>query len=314
MTFSAYELGERALAWIVEERELRAALVRGVRDAGVDVLAPAAFARLAFAPDAAHARARRRARRSRRSSSSARTAFARGSGRPPASSPRRGRTGRPASWRISPASAPHRGCARQWFRADGGVLAWLPLPERRISIVWSAPVRARGRADGARRRERSPIASRPRAAHALGALELDHAAGSVPAVATCGCPRPSPIASRWSATPRTACIRWPARASISASATRRRSRRSSPSAVRSTTPGAPMLLERYARRRAEPVLAVQAVTDGLARLFGARAPWLATVAQRSGWRPSTACRSPSICSRSPRCADCPIRLFPETMT
>jgi 2-octaprenyl-6-methoxyphenol hydroxylase len=27
---------------------------------------------------------------------------------------------------------------RQWFRADG-VLAWLPLPGRRISIVWSAP-------------------------------------------------------------------------------------------------------------------------------------------------------------------------------
>ena len=31
-----------------------------------------------------------------------------------------------------------RGTARQWFRADG-VLAWLPLPGRRISIVWSAP-------------------------------------------------------------------------------------------------------------------------------------------------------------------------------
>lgn len=33
---------------------------------------------------------------------------------------------------------PHRGIAYQWFRADG-VLAWLPLPGRRISIVWSAP-------------------------------------------------------------------------------------------------------------------------------------------------------------------------------
>jgi 2-polyprenylphenol 6-hydroxylase len=30
----------------------------------------------------------------------------------------------------------HRGVARQWFRADG-VLAWLPLPGERISIVWS---------------------------------------------------------------------------------------------------------------------------------------------------------------------------------
>lgn len=33
---------------------------------------------------------------------------------------------------------PHRGIARQWFRADG-ILAWLPLPGQRISIVWSTP-------------------------------------------------------------------------------------------------------------------------------------------------------------------------------
>ena len=32
----------------------------------------------------------------------------------------------------------HRHIARQWFRQDG-VLAWLPLPGRRISIVWSTP-------------------------------------------------------------------------------------------------------------------------------------------------------------------------------
>lgn len=33
---------------------------------------------------------------------------------------------------------PHQGVARQWFR-DDGVLAWLPLPGNRISIVWSTP-------------------------------------------------------------------------------------------------------------------------------------------------------------------------------
>jgi ubiquinone biosynthesis UbiH/UbiF/VisC/COQ6 family hydroxylase len=32
----------------------------------------------------------------------------------------------------------HGDIARQWFRMDG-VLAWLPLPGKRISIVWSAP-------------------------------------------------------------------------------------------------------------------------------------------------------------------------------
>jgi 2-polyprenylphenol 6-hydroxylase len=32
----------------------------------------------------------------------------------------------------------HGATARQWFRSDG-VLAWLPLPGKRISIVWSTP-------------------------------------------------------------------------------------------------------------------------------------------------------------------------------
>ena len=43
---------------------------------------------------------------------------------------------------------PHGNIARQWFRLDGtsistgghcGILAWLPLPGNKISIVWSAP-------------------------------------------------------------------------------------------------------------------------------------------------------------------------------
>jgi 2-octaprenylphenol hydroxylase len=39
--------------------------------------------------------------------------------------------------------------------------------------------------------------------------------------------------------------------------------------------GAPILLERYARRRAEPVLAMQTVTDALARVFSLDQRWLA---------------------------------------
>ena len=45
-------------------------------------------------------------------------------------------------------------------------------------------------------------------------------------------------------------------------------------------PGAPILLERYAQRRAAPVLAMQTVTDGLARLFGIPAPWIRTLRNR----------------------------------
>ncbi|MCB1958410.1 MAG: UbiH/UbiF family hydroxylase [Rhodocyclaceae bacterium] len=32
----------------------------------------------------------------------------------------------------------HAGCAMQWFLPEG-ILAWLPLPEKQISMVWSAP-------------------------------------------------------------------------------------------------------------------------------------------------------------------------------
>src|SRR5207244_7969066 len=39
-------------------------------------------------------------------------------------------------------------------------------------------------------------------------------------------------------------------------------------------PGTRILLERYARHRVEPVRAMQAVTHGLARLFGVAVPWV----------------------------------------
>jgi len=39
-----------------------------------------------------------------------------------------------------------------------------------------------------------------------------------------------------------------------------------------TDPGEALLLERFARRRRAPVLAMQLVTDGLARLFGTTQP------------------------------------------
>ena len=46
--FSAYELGERALAWIVEERALRGALLPAIHVPGIDFVAGASFASLAW--------------------------------------------------------------------------------------------------------------------------------------------------------------------------------------------------------------------------------------------------------------------------
>jgi 2-octaprenylphenol hydroxylase len=34
---------------------------------------------------------------------------------------------------------PHQGVAYQWFTSDQGIVALLPLPGRRVSLVWSAP-------------------------------------------------------------------------------------------------------------------------------------------------------------------------------
>lgn len=36
---------------------------------------------------------------------------------------------------------PHHGVASQWFLGDEGIVALLPLPESRVSLVWSAPVK-----------------------------------------------------------------------------------------------------------------------------------------------------------------------------
>ena len=50
--FSAYELGERALAWIVEERALRESLLPLVFEAGVDVIGEATLTSLDWTPAA----------------------------------------------------------------------------------------------------------------------------------------------------------------------------------------------------------------------------------------------------------------------
>lgn len=64
----------------------------------------------------------------------------------------------------------HGDTARQWFRKDG-VLAWLPLPGKRISIVWSSP---RAHADAIAALDPEALAERVRDAGgaALGDMKL----------------------------------------------------------------------------------------------------------------------------------------------
>lgn len=272
MTFSAYELGERALAWIVEERELRAALVRDVREAGVNVPAPGGFVRLAFAPHAATLElddGRKIEAKLVVGADGVRSWIRQAAGIIAAPRPY-GQTAVVANFACE---RPHRGCARQWFRPDGGVLAWLPLPEQRISIVWSAPSAL---ADTLMTLDAGTLADRVDGAggHALGGLELITSPLAFPLSYL---RLPATVAHRLALIGDAAHGVHPlagqgvnlgfgdAQALATILATR----------GPIDDPGTPILLERYARRRAEPVLAVQTVTDGLARLFGARAPSLA---------------------------------------
>lgn len=73
---------------------------------------------------------------------------------------------------------PHLGCAWQWFRPDG-VLAFLPLPDQHMSMVWSAP-EAIGRE--LLQHDAATLAAHVAAAgnHVLGALELVTPAAGFP--------------------------------------------------------------------------------------------------------------------------------------
>jgi 2-octaprenylphenol hydroxylase len=272
LSFSAYDLGERALAWIVEERALRAALVPRVHAAGVAVIAPVAFAGLDFDPDGGTLRLEDggAVRAALVVAADGVRSWARAAAGLTAAPRPYGQTAVVANFACARA---HQGVARQWFRPDGGVLAWLPLPGRRISIVWSAP-----EALAAELTALAPSALAARVAEAggeaLGVLECITPPASFPLQFL---KLPALVAHRLALVGDAAHGVHPlagqgvnlgfgdAEALAGILAAR------GPVA----DPGAALLLERYARRRAEPVAAMQTVTDGLARLFGNPAPWLA---------------------------------------
>jgi len=271
LDFSAYDLGERALAWIAEERALRAALVPLVRSAGVAVHASVAFESLSFGPDRGVLRCADGSSLSARlvvGADGLRSRVREAAGIAAVTKPY-GQTAVVANFNCE---RPHRGRALQWFHADGGILAWLPLPGRRLSIVWSAP--------DALARELLALPAEALAArvaacgrHALGALESITPSAGFPLQRQ---KLPTIVAHRLALVGDAAHVVHPLAgqgvnlgfgdAAALAAVLRARG----PVA----DPGAALLLERYARQRAEPVLAMQTVTDVLAGLFGLTSPWM----------------------------------------
>lgn len=161
---------------------------------------------------------------------------------------------------------PHEGIARQWFRADG-ILAWLPLPGRQISIVWSAPNAV---ADELAALDSLALASRVEAAGGfeLGAMRATSAVGRFPL--------------RFMRVPRVVA---PGAALVGDAAHAvhplagqgmnlgfQDARGLAETLARRSPierPGDLGVLRRYARGRREDVTAMQLVTDGLDRLFSA---------------------------------------------
>jgi ubiquinone biosynthesis UbiH/UbiF/VisC/COQ6 family hydroxylase len=265
--FDAYRAGVPELAWTVEDSALQDAMwaaMQGRDD--IEVFAPAACERLD-----AGAEKIRLTLRDGRILSGALIVGADG-----ASSFVREKAGIPFVDRSYGQSAvvanfecekSHSNTAFQWFQG-GPVLALLPLPGRRVSMVWSLPSE---QADSVAGLDRDALCRAVEAAarHELGALSLISAARSYP-LRRLSADRL--VAPRVALAGDAAHVIHPlagqglnlglqdARALGAALAAR--------GPVRDA--GDFHLLRRYERERAEPILSMDFMVDGLLRLFGSR--------------------------------------------
>lgn len=163
---------------------------------------------------------------------------------------------------------PHFGTAYQWFRSDG-VLAWLPLPGNRISMVWSTP---HAHADALLALSAEDLCAQVAQAgeSTLGGLSLLSPAAAFPL-------RWMKVAQPVKA--RVALIGDAAHAihplsghGINLGFQDARVLADELLALPAgRDPGDVRVLQRYVRKRAEEVMLVQGVTDGLSRLFAAQA-------------------------------------------
>jgi ubiquinone biosynthesis UbiH/UbiF/VisC/COQ6 family hydroxylase len=286
LEFDAYESGALELGVIAESRLMLDGLWRRLQEAGVDLLCPAHPTGMQIETDAAAltledghtVRARLLV-----GADGAQSWVRQQAGIAPLLARDYRQWGVVANFSVE---QPHRNVARQWFSRDG-ILAWLPLPGNRISMVWSTP-EAHARQLLALDAQELCIAVGEAGFMALGQLQpLTRAVGFPlqlqyndalirPRLALIGdaAHRVHPLAGQG--------VNLGFRDAAALAAILLGNRRQDA--------GDWLLLRRYERSRKADILSMQAVTDGLQRLFNNDVPALGLLrnfglaaVNRSGW-------------------------------
>lgn len=138
LRFSAYETGVSALGWILESSLMACEFWEGLkRQPNLSLFCPASPAALSMASDAVHLTLDDGRVLAGRLlvGADGRDSWVRQAAGLAAKTTHYGDQGVVANFETE---KPHAGVAHQWFRGDG-VLAYLPLPGNRVSIVWSTP-------------------------------------------------------------------------------------------------------------------------------------------------------------------------------
>ena len=266
LQFSAYESGVPELAWIVENRQLQSLLWQGLEHQhNLELVCPDRCESLQLRDDAAELTlaSGRTLHASLVVAADGMHSWARQAAGIAVEQKSYGQMGVVANFACARA---HHNTAYQWFREDG-VLAYLPLPGQRMSIVWSTPD---AHAADLLALPADALCARVAAAgkDALGKLDLLYAAMQYPLTR---------LRAARLAAPRIALIGDAGHvlhplagqgvnlgfgdAGALARVLLQRELFRDPGEIR--------LLRRYERARAEDILALAWVTDGLQRLFAA---------------------------------------------